>query len=151
MRWFFLALFALSASFWMADFFMRRRKLDAVVVSASLVRLPNVQDAYQVMAECKVVRTGALAYVVGRARTISEPDVLLFNDQLRALQGCQIPIYQRPSNFNYSSDIGPFRGYSLDTLIVGLTAIGALSAWLYSVWGAHPLFALLKLIGVGQG
>jgi hypothetical protein len=149
MRWLFLVLFVLAASFSVTDALMRRRKLNATILSASLVKLPNLKDAYQAVAQCQILQTGALARVVGRLRTIPETDLALENDHVRELQGKQIPVYRRPSSFDYSSDAGPFRGYSVDMWMAGLTAICALSAWLYDVWGIQPLFALLRFLGVG--
>jgi hypothetical protein len=66
-----------------------------------------------------------------------------------ALHGQQIPVYPQPSTFGYASDAVQFRGHSINAWIMGLVAVGALSAWLYDLWGIQPLFALLNLLHVG--
>ena len=149
MKWFFLVLFMLAASSFVMDAFMRRRKVDAVVLSTSLVKLANLTDAYQVVVRCKVVQTGATAVVAGQLRTIHEGDLALENDELRALQGKQISIYRRPSTLGYASDAAPFRGRSINAWLMGLMTVCVLSAWLYDLWGIQPLFALLRFLHVG--
>jgi len=149
MKWFFLLLFIVAAPSLAMDGFMRRRKVGAVVLSTSLVKLPNLADTYQVIARCRVVQTGAIAEVVGRLKTIREDDLALRNDELAALHGQQVSIYRRASTFNYSSDEAQFRGHSIDRWLMALIAVCALSAWLYDLWGIQPLFALLKFLHVG--